>query len=402
MDADVVIAGAGPAGTATAKRLVDLSGGQLRILVLDRHRFPRDKPCGGALTGRMVEAMEQVGLKLSVDSAPCDKGLVRYGSFERVVQMGRPVQIVRRSELDHSFLQQAEAAGACIVQGEGVVRYQVDEEGVRVETSRGRSLTACVLVGADGVASVVRKELTGGQRGTPHRLFAAELARPASVGTVDTMTYDFSLMSEGLRGYLWLFPVPGGRVNVGLMHYPSRHEPLSGRPLMELLRRGLRRYGVELPDHAARGWPVWGYHPKAVVSAPRVLTVGDAAGIDGLTGEGIAVALEQAALAAQMICEAFDAGQFGFADYRRRLRKATVGRELALDRWLASLLYGGRRWRDWLSLVLFDPAVIEMYARRVDGTDILADRKPALYRALGRHVLARRRRRRTLDASVAS
>src|SRR5690606_24871751 len=81
-------------------------------------------------------------------------------------------------------------------------------------------------------------------------------------------------------------------------------------------------------------------------------------------------------------------GDFAFADYRRRLRRAVVGRELALDRWLARLLYGGnRRWRSWLSLVLFDPDVLEMYAARVSGTSVLADQKPRLYAALARHLL---------------
>jgi hypothetical protein len=78
------------------------------------------------------------------------------------------------------------------------------------------------------------------------------------------------------------------------------------------------------------------------------------------------------------------------------LRRATVGRELALDRWLARLLYGGRFWRDWLSLVLLDEEVLEMYARRVDGTEVLADQKARLYKALSRHLVQRGRRKRRL------
>ena len=67
------------------------------------------------------------------------------------------------------------------------------------------------------------------------------------------MVYDFSLMTEGVRGYLWLFPVPGERLNVGLMHYPA--SKISGAALSAHLRRALRRHGVELDADAVRGWP---------------------------------------------------------------------------------------------------------------------------------------------------
>jgi hypothetical protein len=77
-----------------------------------------------------------------------------------------------------------------------------------------------------------------------------------------------------------------------------------------------------------------------------------------------------------------------------------VGRELALDRWLARLLYQERGWRSWLSLVLYDPDVLGMYAARVDGTQVLADHKLRLYRALMRHVANIRSRRRSLDQAL--
>jgi hypothetical protein len=81
-----------------------------------------------------------------------------------------------------------------------------------------------------------------------------------------------------------------------------------------------------------------------------------------------------------------------------------VGRELALDRHLARLLYrwpaADRGWLDWLSLVLCDADVIEMYARRVDGTEVLADQKTRLFRALFRHWRKRRARGAELRASA--
>jgi flavin-dependent dehydrogenase len=302
--------------------------------------------------------------------------------------MGKTFDVVRRVEFDASLVDQVRARGVEVIEGEGVEAFAVHPDRVEVATSAGRTLEAAVLVGADGAASVVRKRLLG-EQAIPHRLFMHELSLAAAAPA--TMIYDFSLMARGLRGYLWLFPAPDGRLNVGLMHYPSC-EPggrLGGRALTGLLADGLRDHGVALPARGSRGWPVWGYRPGAAIAGHRVVLVGDAAGIDGLTGEGIAVAMEQAMVAGDAIDLALFAGRFDFAGYRRAIRRAVVGRELALDRWLARLLYGGPRWREFLSLVLFDPDVLELYARRVDGTEILADQKLRLYRALIRHAVAR-------------
>jgi flavin-dependent dehydrogenase len=213
------------------------------------------------------------------------------------------------------------------------------------------------------------------------------------------MLYDFTPMLGGLRGYLWVFPLPDDRANVGLMHYPSTQ--WVGSQLRRALREGLRRHGIELPERGARGWPVWGYEPDAPVAAPRLLTVGDAAGIDALTGEGISVALEQALIAGDTAADALRTGEFGFAGYARALRAAEVGRELALDRWLARKLYqAGAGWRYWLSLMLYDRNFIDMYAARVAGTAALADRKLRILLSIGRHLLVAGLRRQRLAAAI--
>ena len=405
---DAIIAGAGPAGAAVAARLAQHGRGG-RILVLDRYRFPREKPCGGALTGHADGAMAALDLELRVASAACWEAGVRFGNFQRTVRMGRAVRVIRREEFDADLVAQVRARGVEVVEAEGVADYAVCGDRVAVTTTRGRALEAEVLVGADGAASVVRKRLGGGgrrrgrggaDRALPHRLFQLEL--PAGAGADPPMLYDFTPMARGLRGYLWIFPVPGGRQNLGLMHYPSAGARRGGRELVDLLGRGLAEHGIALPERAARGWPAWGYQPSRPVSAPRVLTVGDAAGIDGLTGEGIAVAMEQAIIAGDWIDRGLRDRALGFAGFRRALRRAVVGRELALDRHLAGMLYDSRRWRSWLALVLYDPDVIEMYARRVDGTEVLADQKGRLMRALMRHVGKSGSRRRQLAAEEAS
>jgi flavin-dependent dehydrogenase len=271
---------------------------------------------------------------------------------------------------------------------------------VAVTTTAGRVLSARVLVAADGAGSRIRRELTAGDPRTPARplrLVKLEIPAPRDFG--EQMIYDFSPMADGLRGYVWLFPVAGGRLNVGAMHTTTR--ALEGGEVQSLLARTLARHGVELP-RTARGWPAWPYAPRGRVSAPHVLCVGDAAGIDALTGEGIAVGLEHGPIAAAAIDHALESGDFSFTGYAAAVRRAIVGRELALDDRLARLLYAREGFRFWLSLVLFDARVRSMYAARVCGSSVLSDRALSLWGALARHVVAAPLRLRRMARAVPS
>jgi flavin-dependent dehydrogenase len=263
VDREVVIAGAGPAGVAAAVALAARIPAD-RILCLDKARFPRDKPCGGGLTGHAQTALELLGLAVRVPRIACGQGRLVYGRRARDVVLERAVDVVRRCEFDADLVAQARARGIEIVTGEGLASFAVDAGAglVRIETSSGRRLTARVLVGADGAGSRVRRAITVDAR-PPLRLFQAEVAMPPRLAALcdRRMIYDFSLMRRGLRGYLWLFPAPGGRLNVGAMHTPQGG--LSGGRIEALLREGLWRAtpsplprvssGCRRPDGACGG-----------------------------------------------------------------------------------------------------------------------------------------------------
>ena len=399
LDADVVIAGAGPAGVATAVALARQRPALARdgrIVCFDRAHFPREKPCGGGLTGHARRALEDLGLAVRVPFVSCRAGRIVYGAESRRVALERPVDVVRREDFDADLVAQARAIGVRIIEGEGIAAHRVDREAgvVTIETTGGGHLRARVLVAADGAGSRIRKELTEGDARAPLRplqLFKHELivdgptgGGPSASGAVPEMIYDFSPMDEGMRGYVWLFPVAGGRLNVGAMHTPTRK--LGGGEIVRILTRTLARHGVTLPT--ARGWPAWPYAPSARLAGPHVLCVGDAAGIDALTGEGIAVGLEHGPLAAAAISRALERRDYSFNEYAGAVRRGVVGRELELDGRLARMLYARDGYRFWLSLVIFDRRMADLYAARVCGSVVLADHKGRLGAALARHAVA--------------
>jgi flavin-dependent dehydrogenase len=398
VDVEVAVAGAGPAGVATAVALArqrPALAREGRIVCFDRARFPREKPCGGGLTGHAHRALGELGLEVRIPFVSCRTGRIIYRGETRRVTLERPVDVVRREDFDADLVVQARALGVRVIEAEGIVAHRVDPTARRVEleTTGGARLRARVLVAADGAGSRIRKELMAGDPSAPPRplqLFKHEMVvdapvgGPASGATSAEMTYDFSPMDEGMRGYVWLFPVSGGRLNVGAMHTPTRK--LGGGEIVRILSRTLARHGVTLP--AARGWPAWPYVPSARIAGPHVLCVGDAAGIDALTGEGIAVGLEHGPLAAAAISRALQRGEYSFTEYAGTIRRGIVGRELELDRRLARMLYAREGYRFWLSLVMFDRKMADLYAARVCGSTVLADHKLQLGVALARHALA--------------
>src|SRR5918911_5372262 len=148
---DVVVLGAGPAGSSSALRLAR-AGAQ--VLLVDRARFPRDKPCGGAVTGRAaLEAPCDV--TPVVERVVTDAELVSGGGRVRVRTSKAPIAyMTQRRRLDHHLVEQACAAGAVFRDG---VRDVVVDHDAMTATCDGERYEASVLVGADGANGVAAR-----------------------------------------------------------------------------------------------------------------------------------------------------------------------------------------------------------------------------------------------------
>ena len=296
---DVLVAGAGPAGSTTAIHLVR---GGARVLLADRARFPRDKPCGGGVTGRALR------------QAPCDiTPVVEHvvDTFELRLHHRRSfrrrsdeplIVMTQRRRLDAHLAQQAVEAGAEFLDGARVGEVELGEAGVTA-TVDGERVSAGVLVGADGANGVVAKA-AGLDRGIVRGVALegnvpwALLDRERYVGTAVVE------LGSPSGGYGWLFP-KGDHANLGVGGWASE-----GPSLRTHLTRLARTHEVdpdEITDLRGHRLPMRRLG-AATPAAGRVVLVGDAAGlVDPLSGDGMYEAFVSARLAAEAIL----AGELG-------------------------------------------------------------------------------------------
>jgi flavin-dependent dehydrogenase len=364
MGHDIIIVGAGPAGLSTGLHLAQLAPELAeRTLILEQARHPRPKLCAGGIMPGGEAWLKKLGLDL--DQVPSVAVREAHFPFEGrgfVVRREPFVfRIVRRDEFDAWLADAARERGLALLEDTRVQRVHCLADGVELETDRG-TYRAHVVVGADGAASVVRRAIVHDRVSRLSRLLEvlvpAELQKPTSHNLDDLIPgqegasegpviIDFSWIADGVQGYVWDFPT---RVQNRPMHtrgiFDSRIHPQAPQPSIKaVLLEELNRTGVALDQSELKGHPLRCFRPHGVFSAPRVLLVGDAAGVDPLLGEGISFALGYGEVATQQLQEAFARGDFSFKEYRRRVLAHRTGRFLGRRYAVAWVLYGIRaRW----------------------------------------------------------
>jgi geranylgeranyl reductase family protein len=296
---DVLVAGAGPAGSATATHLVRAGA---RVLLVDKARFPREKPCGGGLTGRALRHL------------PCDVDpvvervvgtmVVRAGYRAAVSrESAEPlVAMTQRRRLDLHLAEAAASAGADFRDGVGVDRLRIDDGGVTAHVD-GRCVSAGFLVGADGANGVVAR--AAGLGDGIVRGVALEGNVPWS--ELEPARYEDAAWIElGVvpGGYGWVFP-KGDHANLGVGGWLEEGPRLRG-----YLERLAREHGIDPAAlTAVRGHRLPMRRPGASPARGRVLLVGDAAGlVDPLSGDGMYEAFVSARLAADAVLAGSTAG----------------------------------------------------------------------------------------------
>lgn len=291
MKVDALVVGAGPAGSSVA---IHLARAGARVLLADKARFPRDKPCGGGLTGRALK-------RIPVDPSPVVERDVdrfelrlRYGATFARSHTEPLIRMTQRRRLDEFLAEQAAVAGAEFRDGVKVELTELHDGGITARIG-GVTVHADTLVGADGANGVVARAAGLGEgivRGValegnvPLERLGGDLERTAVIE-----------LAVVLGGYGWVFP-KGDHANLGVGGWGRE-----GPRLRQHLDRLARAHGLSLDALAElRGHRL----PMRRLGTPaahgRVLLVGDAAGlVDPLSGDGMYEAFVSAQLAADAI-----------------------------------------------------------------------------------------------------
>ena len=397
---DVVVVGAGPAGSATAAWLARHG---VEVLLTDAAVFPRDKTCGDGLTPRAIGELERLGLGDWLRAHTVNHGLRAHG-FGQTLLLPWPGgtlpgwgSAVARTELDDHLRNAAIKAGARAI--DGVRAVDVRRDAGRVSTvvfSRGEEtleVDCRRLVVADGVRSPLGK-LLGREW---HRDTVYGVAGRSYV--TSTMSDDPWISShlelrgeqgEVLSGYGWIFPLGTGEVNVGVGTLATARRPadLKVRALMSSyadLQRQPFGLGDELRAPTSALLPMGG--AVSGVAGPNWALVGDAAAcVNPLNGEGIDYGLEGGRLVAELIAEDADLATAWPATLTEHYGESfSIARRLAglvtVPRLLATLGPAGMR-SDWLMTL-----ALRWMGNLVTDDD--RDRAARVWRWAGRHSHAR-------------
>jgi len=350
---DVLIVGAGPAG-AVAATILARAG--VRVRLLDRAAFPRDKLCGDTVNPGTLARLRRLGLAAPID----DRGLrvdgMRVTGPRGVAIDGRYPDgvygraLIRR-DLDWALLQQAIAAGARFEPSTAVRRPIV-------ESAHGSTSVGGVVVSVNGRECVLRARATVAADGRRSTLaFALRLARhPArprrwAVGAYYENAGGLSSLGEMhiRRGrYIGVAPIPGGLANVCLVKPSKAGDDAFGDPA-SLLAAELARDPL-LRDRFAGARLA---HPPVVLGPLAVevggaqmsglLLAGDAAGfIDPMTGDGLRFAVRGAELAAEAALDSLAHGWNGVHDRLAKARRREFARKWRFNRALRSLVASPR------------------------------------------------------------
>lgn len=345
---DVIIVGAGPSGISTALHLANLAPELItRTLILEKARHPRPKLCGGGILPDAEVVLCQLGLDITevphvdVDWAHFDfdgQGMRMRGEKKGLFAF----RVIRRHEFDAWLAAKARERGFIIHENTAVKSIAASETGVVVTTDQGE-YHAAVVVGADGSNSVVRRAIIPHEDLHVARLLeiVTEPKPEKSFHKQSDSFFDFVVVPQGIQGYVWDFPAveKGKPVRVRGIYDSNVLSIKADVPLAFALDEEFDRHGLHLSDYKLEGHPIRWFDAKSVFSAPRILLVGDAAGVDALFGEGISIALGYGGFAAQAIQDAFTKKDFSFRGYKRSILQAELGKALRWRTWLAKFFY---------------------------------------------------------------
>ena len=353
---DVIIVGAGPAGTAAALYAHRLG---LNCILLDKAVFPRDKICGDALSGKSVRIMRELGILDELNNLDGSEiNRITFGSPKNIqfdvnlkgTQNNDQITkgfVIPREIFDNYLFEKADAV-TDTRQGFSVKdlifenNYVVGVKG-KTRTATEEEFRAPVVMGCDGSNSIVARKLGLYEMEMDHTSVAVRCYYEGVKGLTDQIELHY--VKEVNPGYFWLFPAGDGRANIGigLSKSDMKKENRTLRQIMDEVTQTeyfKERFADAEQLERPVGWnlPLGSIHRKN--HGNGFMLLGDAAGlVDPFTGEGIGNAMVSGQYAMEVAAKSKLSGDFSekaFAEYDELLWR-DIGKELRTSTKLQSL-----------------------------------------------------------------
>ena len=340
-DYDVIIVGAGPAGSIAGMTLIH-SG--YKVLIIDKSTFPRDKFCGGGISLRTFQRFPS--LTKGISAIPVNyvhKVCIQSPNGTMTCEeREKPLYaMVRRWDFDTMLLNTCKKGGIEVFEGHKVIEIEYHPDSIEVITNTGKNMTAKLLIGADGVHSIIAKKTGLYSEDAAGRL-AIDFMEESPYEHLPLDTQDTMYIFYGFKnfsGYGYVFPKKD-HLNIGIgflwsffqnkiqekpykiysqfIDFLREHEVVQGQPQ----RRNFHGYFV----------PIGGPLPKTYAS--RVLLCGDAAGfVNAFSAEGIYYAMVSGEHTAKTALQALHQNNFSeeFLSTYQTNWQEEIGKELEIS-----------------------------------------------------------------------
>ncbi len=348
-DYDVIVVGGGPGGS-TAAGLLSKRGWNVGLF--DKESFPRDKPCGDAISGKSVRVLEELDIVEHVEENPHQvaNGVIFSSPKGDEVQIDFPKKkaaewrrergaspytnpgyVCRREVYDNIVFQAARKFGADAHEETPIEELVWDGDRVAgVKTANGDEYTADCVIGAGGSLCPVARGVGAYDRDPDHWVAAIRVYWDDIADLTDNIELHF--LDSVIPGYFWIFPLDNGRANVGVGMLESKiNEDGNERDLKALLEEAYEHPMFEgrfdnatKVEGSQRGWILPLGSKQRPIHGNGWVLVGDSAQlIDPFSGEGIGNAMMSASLATERLDKVLNNGgatRANLAPYEQAVR----------------------------------------------------------------------------------